>query len=74
MSNGKGFHSSRESYELEDCEIEAETSKAILVSTEEHPDGIWLPLSQIDKITRSLNKRCSKVRMTAWIAKEKGLI
>lgn len=62
-----------EMFELTDCDVVAETEKAIKVTTDEHEDGVWLPLSQVDKITRATAERSSVVRMTAWIAKMKGL-
>lgn len=62
-----------EMFELTNCDIARETDAAILVKTNEHPDGIWIPHSQVEKIEHSDQKRATKVRMTAWIAKKKGL-
>lgn len=59
---------SEELFTLEDCEIKHETAKALLVNF--NGEEIWLPLSQVSEIHRDEGK----VVMTAWIAKEKGLL
>ena len=66
-----------ECFTLENCEIVHETDAAIRVETGEDDgtDGIWIPLSQVEKIVRGrAGMFNSSVRMTAWIAKQKGLI
>jgi hypothetical protein len=63
---------SREGYELEGCDIVWESDAAVLVETKEEV-RLWIPLSQVMKITRRKEAKASSVRMTAWIAKQKGL-
>lgn len=57
-----------ELYTLRDYEVLAETAKAILI--EVNREEIWLPLSQV----RDRDDAAGELTMTAWIAKEKGLL
>lgn len=75
MPREREFHSSQEMYELAECEVLNETGSAALIATRANPDGVWIPFSQINKITKRFpaDRYTSSVRMTAWIAKKKGL-
>lgn len=64
---------SEELYELEDCTIVHETDDAVLIATDEG-ERHWLPFSQVREIKRRANAATASVVMTAWIAKQKGLI
>ena len=57
---------------LADVTIERETEKAMLVKLKDAKDGLWLPLSQVKKVTRPATGYCTVV-ISAWIAKQKGL-
>lgn len=57
-----------EVYTLRGYEVLAETAKAILI--EVNREEIWIPLSQV----RDRDDEASELTMTAWIAKEKGLL
>ena len=48
-----------------------ETEKAILVTIGDTDH--WLPLSQVRSITRSPEPQKNAIKISAWIAKEKGL-
>jgi len=61
-----------ELYELS-CEIKAETDKAVLLLDYATGKELWVPLSQVDRLTRYPDGT-AVVFMTAWIAKQKGLI
>ena len=52
-------------------QIRKQTEKAIMF--EYHDEMIWIPLSQIET-TEDTDDGFTKVTMTAWIAKEKGII
>ena len=54
--------------------IEHETDKAILIDFDEAEDPIWIPLSQVEEITRVDPAPWAQIVMSAWIAKEKGII
>ena len=60
-------------FTLDGCQIVRETDNAVLVECEETGQTAWIPISQIDSITRSPNKFCDSVTMSYWIAVEKGL-
>lgn len=63
---------SQELFTLEDCTIGTETDKAVCVY---HEYGThWIPLSHVEKMTRSKNKDCDTITMSAWIAKQKGFL
>ena len=56
------------------CKIIYETEKAILIQIDD--EKYWIPLSQVfelHKVDEGLGEG-SYVRMTEWIAREKGLI
>ena len=55
------------------CEVKRETEKAILVMNYETGEELWLPISQVEKITRYPDGT-AVVSMTKWIATQKGLI
>lgn len=60
-----------EMYQLTECNVVKESDAAVLVETQ--AGGLkWIPLSQVTKITRAGGEFKSEVRMTAWIAKQKG--
>lgn len=49
-----------------------ETQDALLFRTDDYDSDVWIPLSQVERITRWGHE--DEVRMTDWIAKQKGLI
>lgn len=57
-----------ELYTLRNADIKRETAKAILV--EVNGEDVWIPLSQVT----DRDDDAGTITMTAWIAKEKGLI
>jgi hypothetical protein len=80
-----GFHSGTEMYELEDALVDTVTLKAALVRPAADAPAVWIPRSQIEKVEETKTGKiidigraeCGPrvtIRMTAWIAKEKGLI
>ena len=54
--------------------IEHETDKAILINYDEAEQAIWIPLSQKVEITRVEPAPEADIVLTAWIAREKGII
>jgi hypothetical protein len=75
------FHGSQEMFELEDCRLNISTLQALQIVTEDG-EVVWLPKSQIERITRDgkdfeptpYGAETFTIRMTAWIAKQKGFI
>lgn len=64
--------SNRETFWIDPCTRMAETDAAVLVELEDS-DRIWFPLSQVESM--HFNSRGEgKMLVTAWIAKQKGLI
>lgn len=61
-----------ELYTAKEVEIIHEGENAILI--EVHNEKIWIPISQITEIRRYPNGSASDIVMSAWIAKQKGLI
>lgn len=64
-----------EMFELTECNVVRESDAAVLVETKEGVK-LWIPTSQVTKIVRVNGGGegfKSTVRMTAWIAKQKGL-
>jgi len=57
---------------LQEVTLGRETDKAILVTVKDREDPLWMPLSQVKKITRAGEGKDS-ITVTAWIAKQKGL-
>jgi hypothetical protein len=58
-------------FTIENCTIERETERAILVS---HDDtAYWIPLSQVHEIHRTKQKGADSIVMSGWIADQKGL-
>lgn len=55
-----------------ECTVLIETEKAIKVRDHDSGEELWLPLSQVDEIHRDRDGKGS-VKMTDWIAIEKGL-
>ena len=53
--------------------LKHETDAALCVFDFATEEEIWLPLSQVDKITRMADN-VIEIRMTDWIAKKKGLL
>ena len=49
-----------------------ETDEAILIDSDELSEQIWIPLSQVDRITRQPKSNAVEVTMTDWIAEKKG--
>ena len=60
---------------LQGVTLGRETEKAVLVTVKDRPTPIWLPLSQVKKMTRAGPGIPGKdtIIITPWIAKEKGL-
>ena len=60
--------------EIYTCEavIKASTLKAVLIELDE--ENYWLPRSQLIDDDELPEKGHAQIKMTAWIAKEKGLI
>ena len=54
--------------------IEHETDNAILIDYDDAVDPVWIPLSQVEKITRVSPAPWAQITMTAWIAKQKDII
>lgn len=50
-----------------------ETDNAILVYDYASEENIWIPLSQVHEIHRE-DKETVTIVMTAWIARQKGLL
>lgn len=65
--------SKTEEFDLDNCQIVAEGPSSILIQIAAGVKAIWIPLSQISRVVRSSTPFTSKIRMTAWIAKQKGL-
>lgn len=57
-----------EKFELTGVDFKAETARALLIVHNE--EEYWIPLSQIHE----LHKAEGRIVMTAWIAKQKGLL
>lgn len=55
-----------------EAEILVHREKAILI--EVHGEKLWIPRSQLIDDEELPEKGNARVKMTAWIAKEKGLI
>lgn len=55
------------------CEFKRETEKALLIVDQRTGEEVWLPLSQVDKITRKPDGT-GEVRISQWIAAEKDLL
>lgn len=64
----------QELYTLRDAKIAKETDAAILVIEPATGEQIWIPLSQVDRISRKPNSDEADISMTIWIAKKKGLL
>jgi hypothetical protein len=63
---------SSENYWLNDCTRMCETDKAVLVELLEE-ERIWIPLSQVTEMHFDARGK-GKMLISAWIAKQKGLI
>ena len=57
---------------LQGVTLGRETEKAVLITVKDREDPLWMPLSQVKKITRAGEGKDS-ITVTAWIAKQKGL-
>lgn len=61
-------------FEME-CEFKRETDAAILIVDPTTEEEHWIPLSQVNKIVRNAeDKRFGTIRMSEWIAQQKGLL
>lgn len=60
-------------FTLKNCELKAETDKAVLIAHDEY-DDTWVPRSQIEDIERGDGSFTTAVTMFEWIAKEKGYL
>jgi len=61
-------------YELA-CRLLKETDNALLIHDYTAEEELWIPLSQIESMTKRGEMPCDgTVVMTTWIAKQKGLI
>jgi hypothetical protein len=57
-------------YELA-CTFITESEKAVLIDT--HTEKLWIPLSQVKEMHKD-PAGVGKIVMSAWIAKQKGLL
>ena len=55
------------------CLFKRETPNAVLVLDENTGEEIWFPISQVDSMHRDNDER-GQIIVSAWIAKQKGLI
>jgi hypothetical protein len=55
------------------CTHKRETEKAMLITDHRTGEDVWLPLSQVDKVTRNPDGT-GDVTISRWIAAEKGLL
>jgi len=63
-----------ELYELS-CQFVMETESAVLIHDYATEEELWIPLSQVDSMHKKGEMPCDgTIHMTAWIAKQKGLI
>jgi len=65
-----------ETFEIDDCEIVAETTKAVKIVTPDimEEDDVWIPQSQIDDASPIWKKgETGTLIVTQWIAAQKGL-
>lgn len=62
----------KELYTLTGAALLHETDSAILIEVDD--EQIWLPFSQIERITRYPNGAVCDIVMSAWIARAKNLI
>jgi len=63
-----------ELYELA-CQIIRETDNAVLIHDYASEEEIWIPLSQVESMHKHGEMPCDgTIVMTAWIARQKGLI
>lgn len=63
---------SQELYEAKAVEEMADTGAALLIRVD--GEQVWIPYSQIEKVTRYPGSKKVDVLMTAWIAQKRGLI
>jgi hypothetical protein len=61
------------SCEVKNIDIVRETNAAVQIRTKTGYE-LWIPFSQVHKLTRSPTAGMSSVCMETWIAKKKGLI
>jgi hypothetical protein len=67
--------SSTEWYTHEDCRVIARSLRALLILDTDTGEEFWLPLSQLHEDTTDVEVGYSgPLTMTAWIAKQKGLV
>lgn len=68
---------SEEKYELA-CEFIHESPGAVLITDFATGERIWIPLSQVHKMTKrppdDKGRVMGAIVMSAWVAKKKGLI
>lgn len=62
----------RELYTLTGAALLHETDDAILIEVDD--EQMWIPFSQIERITRYPKSSACDIVMAAWLAKKKGLI
>ena len=62
----------RECYELA-CSFQGETAKAVKILDYATGEELWIPISQVEEMHRRPDGT-GVIVMTAWIAKQKGLI
>lgn len=59
------------------CEFVHETDAAVLIIDVSTGEKLWIPLSQVEEMHKTPDdsgKLFGEIVMTAWIAKQKGLI
>lgn len=62
----------RECYEMA-CSFLSETAKAVQILDYETGEQLWIPISQVEEMHHRPDGT-GTIRMTNWIAKQKGLI
>lgn len=68
----RGHEAEEPDVTLTGCTIGRDTEKAVLVDVPEKGE-MWMPLSQIRRMTRTTSKGQDTLVISAWIAREKGL-
>jgi hypothetical protein len=61
------------SCEIKNIDILRETNAAVLIRTKDKNE-MWIPFSQVYKLTHSPKQGESSITMECWIAKKKGLL
>lgn len=68
----KGSRPEEPDVTLDGITLGRETEKAVLVTMKDGQD-MWMPLSQVRRMTKTKREGEDSMVISAWIAKEKGL-